>query len=255
MTRWNGRGLNGSTTKLYIPPARTTVPITAFFGNWPEYNPDGTPATDDINITYQWTGYSCDAAYTVPLSPAVADVVPVDPGGHVTSPVAPTLAVNVTVPLTLGCQRLGVRFFQPPRQSDFASSMSAWITRTPPADLPAFDPARDAAGNLILYTVSTTGEVQEVQTSGKLSAKPEGVLRYFFTNCEHARQFRGSMLEAGRDAAGITRIPTRDDIVPDLIGVIAKKSGKSNLQAWGLSEGAGVVWDQAQVEPSGGCSL
>jgi hypothetical protein len=107
----------------------------------------------------------------------------------------------------------------------------------------------------VLYTVSTTGEVQEVQTSGKLSAKPEGVLRYFFTNCEYARQFRATMLESGRDAAGITRIPTKDDIFPRLVGVIARKSGKSDLQAWGLSEGAGVVWDQARVEPSGGCSL
>jgi hypothetical protein len=198
--------------------------VTAFFGVSPSYYPDGTPVPGRIDLTYRWAGLSCPS--TMNLGGDQHSAVPVDEGGHITSPVLPSRAVSATLTLPRSCQRIGVRFFQPPRQSGYAGAMGVWLTRTPPADLPIFDAA--------------------------LAAKPEGVLRYFFTNCPRARAFRASLFQAVRDRSGLVRIHTKDDIVPDLIGVVARKSGKPDLQAWGLSEGAGVVWDRAGVQSEDG---
>jgi hypothetical protein len=126
------------------------------------------------------------------------------------------------------------------------------IQRFQPTSFHAFDAKRDSAGRVILYTVVKSGEIQEVGRSGKLSALPEGFLRYYFTKCEYAQAFRGTMLSSGRDAAGIIRIPATGDIASKLVGVTARQTGKSNLMAWGLEEATGATWDQAQVVASGG---
>jgi hypothetical protein len=260
---WTGRTPNGSTTKLYIPPERTTLNVAAYFGNWPgTYNPDGTPAPGDIDVTYHWAGFGCtgEGPYERVLSRNETRQVPVDESGHITSPVLPSLAVSTSVPLDPQCARLGVHFYQPGRQTDFTRVVQANITRVPPADLPVFDAANDGQGRVILYTVGTTGEIEQVRQSGTLSARAGGVLRYFFTNCEHAMAFRKSMSDMGRDASGIFRIPEEDDIVSDLVGVTARKSGASTLKAWGLAEGTGLISDQVEVVfdengPGEGCRL
>lgn len=250
---WGGRGPNGSTTYLYVPASRTSLEATAYFGNAPEaYTPDGEPVPGKLTMAYQWHALTCSRSpYIRPLGPLQRDEVEIDEAAHVTSVVPPSKAVSATLPLDPACTQYGIRFYQTSRYSNFVGAMGIWITRTPPADLPIFDAARDSQGRVVLYAVGTTGELEHVQISGTLPARAEGALRYFFTNCAAARSFRAAMFQAGRDAAGVIRIPTDADIVGRMVGVTAKKNGASDLKAWGVEEATGFAWDQAKTVVKG----
>ncbi|PJJ53566.1 hypothetical protein CLV56_3056 [Mumia flava] len=224
---------------LYVPEGRTSIDSTAFFVNRPVFGLDGYPISGDVDVVYRWAATLCSGPgpFSVDLTSNVTRTVPLSPSAYIVGVTPPTLAVNDTVQFPANCKGIAVRF--DPASEDVGGGGMSYVpvTRMPPSSLPTFDGDIDGNGNVMMYTLGSNGEVEDVEQTGTLPARIDGTLRYVFTNCGVARELVGALW----NAAGVIAVPMRaDDIVGKAVGVTASKSGASDRTAWGLEQGTAV---------------
>lgn len=243
------RGFHPAT--VAIPSDRLTVPVTAYFTNQARhFGPDGYSNHIDTPLTYSWR-VRCGTKAAVSVTPERTVIVPAV-RQHVTGPNSgPSLAEStvITLPGT-DCWRISLSTRTPLLAG--GSTTSVAINLYDPGSTPQFRPVHDAKGDVILYTVTDAGAVEEITRTGSWTNRADTGVRYFFTNCAAARDLMLTLLDSGRPRAlALLKVPTPADAVGKVSGMAVKRTGKSPLQAWGVEQGVGWSVHQATVVTTG----
>ncbi|MBB5785551.1 hypothetical protein [Jiangella mangrovi] len=239
----------GLPDRLLIDPDQS-VRVTAFFA------PSGT--TDGVHagtpVTYRWY-YWCAEGKEY-LTDPVEDFIPGIPGwSPVQGPTWPTLAVDATLTVPEHCKAKSLypddnigRFNIEFRGTGSQYSASGPHVLNAPLTMPEFE--LDANGDVVLYSIVSEDEVQVIQETGNWLDTAGNTVRYFFTACEPAREFRDFLLGQGASLGGLatSSAPLQTLVEEGALAAVEETGGQDvavsmNATKWALMSGP----DLAQI--------
>ncbi|WP_148234261.1 hypothetical protein [Cellulomonas flavigena] len=240
----------------YVPSWGHTMQATAYFTNLPEFGGPAWPISGTMQSTYQWRAH-CNVPGTgsrtfALTSPRTIDV-PVHPSASIFRVIPPSAVVTDTVTLpALECWRIYINFSMH-GTAKLDGSDGLFLNYFTPGPQHEFAPERASNGDIRLYRIATSGELEEVQRTGNITTVPQKFFQYYFTSCAAAREALGVVIGSFQPGAlGLVQVSGPPSLAGSVVGATARQAGAKDVVVWGLEHGTATALTQAQVVSDGG---